>query len=95
LITRRLVLRITPFADDPALYRLQVEGRLAGDSANEILRQELARGEAQTRPVVVDLSGMRFADEQAVAVLLAAAERGVTLANCSPWLSSLLEGSGR
>jgi anti-anti-sigma regulatory factor len=83
--------RVTPFQDRQA-YRLQVEGRLSGAAELEVLRQALAEAASLGRRVVVDLSGLRFADEHAVALLAAVRGRGVELAGCSPWLASLLWG---
>ena len=87
------MLRVTPFREEPVAYRLQVEGRLAGASALEVLRQALIEAESRARPVVVELSELRFADDDAVKLLAQAVRRGVALAGCSPWLTSLLEGS--
>ena len=87
------MLRVTPVGDDPTSYRLRVEGRLVGASSTEVLRQELARAAATARPLVVELSGLMFADDEAITLLAAAAERGVKLVGCSPWLASLLEGA--
>ena len=87
------MLRVTTAGDDPTSYRLRVEGRLVGASSIEILRQELAGAAATVRPVVVEISGLMFADEEGITLLAAAAERGVKLVGCSPWLASLLEGA--
>lgn len=87
------MLRVTPFRDHDA-YRLCVEGRLSGPAELEVLRQALADAASPGRHVVVDLAGLRFADEHAVALLAEVRARGVELAGCSPWLASLL-GGGR
>lgn len=87
------MLRVTPFRDHEA-YCLHVEGRLSGPAELDVLRQALAEAESPGRHIVVDLSGLRFADDHAVALLTGVAERGVELIGCSPLLASLL-GGGR
>jgi anti-anti-sigma regulatory factor len=85
------VVRITPLpGSDPT--SLLVEGRLVGPWV-AVLETELGRAEALRRPIVLDLSGVKFADVDAVRVLARAAQRGVTLSGCSPLLASLLEGT--
>jgi anti-anti-sigma regulatory factor len=87
------MLRVTPSRDQGASF-LHVEGRLSGPAELEVLRQALVDAEAPGRHVVVELSGLRFADDQALALLAKLAKRGVELVGCSPWLASLL-GGGR
>ena len=87
------MLRVSPLDADHDTYRLHVEGRLAGTAALEVFCEELAQAEASGRRVIVELSGLRFADDEAVAVLAGAAERGVKLCGSSPWLVSRLEAS--
>jgi len=87
------MLRVSPLPGDPELYCLHVEGRLAGPPALEVFCNELAQAESSGRSVVIELSGLRFADDEAVAVLTSAAARGVKLAGCSPWLVSRLEAA--
>jgi anti-anti-sigma regulatory factor len=88
------MLRITPIEADPYHRELRVEGRLAGEPAVELLRGELEQAASSERPVVLELSGVSFADQQAVALLVEAAQRGVVLVGGSAWLSSLLGGVG-
>ena len=85
------MLRVTPFRDHEA-YCLRVEGRLSGPGELAVLSQALAEAELPGRHVVVDVSGLRFADDQGVALLAGVAVRGVELVGCSPWLASLLTG---
>jgi anti-anti-sigma regulatory factor len=87
------MLRVSPLEGDHGTYRLHVEGRLAGTPALEVFSNELAEAEASGRRVVVELSGLRFADEAAVVVLAGAAARGVTLCGSSPWLVSRLDAT--
>jgi anti-anti-sigma regulatory factor len=85
--------RVTPITEDHEV-RLHVEGRLSGAAELDVLREALAEAESHGRRVVVELSGLRFADHRAVSLLAGAAERGAKLVGCSSWLSSLI-GGGR
>jgi anti-anti-sigma regulatory factor len=87
------MLRITPLEADPPGCELRVEGRLAGESSVELLRAELEQATASQPRVVLELSGVSFADQEAVALLMQAAQRGVALVGGSPWLTSLLGGA--
>jgi anti-anti-sigma regulatory factor len=87
------MLRVSPLDGDPETYRLHVEGRLAGPPALEVFCKELAQAEASGRRVMVELSGLRFADDDAVAVLVGALARGVELCGSSAWLVSRLEAT--
>lgn len=87
------MLRVSPLDGDPETHRLHVEGRLAGPVALEVFCNELAQAESSGRRVVVELSGLRFADDDALAVLASAQTRGVKLCGCSPWLVSRLEAT--
>lgn len=88
------MLRITPLQADPRRCELRVEGRLAGEASVEILREELDQAARSKRHVVLELSGVSFADQEAVALLAEAAARGVVLVGGSAWLTSLLTGGG-
>jgi anti-anti-sigma regulatory factor len=85
--------RVTPITEDHEV-QLHVEGRLSGAAELDVLRQALVDAESEGRRVVVELSGLRFADQRAVALLAEAAERGAKLVGCSSWLASLI-GGGR
>lgn len=86
------MLRITPLDTNPRQCELRIEGRLVGETSLEILREELARVVPQGRPLVLELSGVSFADQPALAVLADAARNGVALVGGSAWLTALLEG---
>jgi hypothetical protein len=88
------MLRITPLGADPRRCELRVEGRLAGEASVEILREELEQAARLERHVLLELSGLSFADQEAVALLAEAARRGVVLVGGSAWLTSLLDGAG-
>jgi hypothetical protein len=89
------MLRITPLADDPHRCELRVEGRLAGESSVEILRGQIEQATSSERSVVLELSGVSYADQEAVALLVEAGRRGVVLVGGSAWLESLLGEVGR
>jgi anti-anti-sigma regulatory factor len=86
------MLRITRLETPPQRHELRVEGRLAGEASLQILREELSRAEASRHPLVLELSGVSFVDQPALALLVDAARGGVKLVGGSPWLTSLLQG---
>lgn len=86
------MLRITLLEAEPDRCALRVEGRLAGEGSVELLREQLEQAAQAERRVVLELSGVSFADQEAVALLTAVAERGVVLVGGSAWLTSLLNG---
>ena len=88
------MLRITAVRVDPDRFELRVEGRLAGEASVEILREELVQAAPLGERVVVELSGVSFADQEAVTLLARAAQRGVALVGGSAWLTSLVRGVG-
>ena len=88
------MLRITPLEADPQRCELRVEGRLAGVASVELLREEIEQAARLDRRVVLELSGVSFADQEAVTLLASAAQRGVVLVGSSAWLTSLLTGVG-
>jgi hypothetical protein len=87
------MLRVTPFRDQDTDC-LRVEGRLSGPGELDVLSQALAEAGLPGRRVVVDVSGLMFADDRGVALLAGVTVRGFALVGCSPWLASLL-GGGR
>ncbi|MES1177707.1 MAG: hypothetical protein ABUL62_25505 [Myxococcales bacterium] len=82
------MLRITRLTSAAGAPCLRVEGRLVGDWV-QVLESELARLSEADRPAL-DLSGVDFADQPALALLQRMTERGVALVACSPLLQSLL-----
>jgi hypothetical protein len=89
---RARMLRITPLDTNPRQCELRIEGRLVGEASLSILREEIARATPLGRPLVLELSGVSFADPPALAVLADASRRGVALVGGSAWLTALLEG---
>ncbi|HYB98729.1 MAG TPA: STAS domain-containing protein [Candidatus Limnocylindrales bacterium] len=83
------MLRIT--RDDRALHstRLHLEGRLTRLEA-EALEQACAECRTIERDLVLDLSGVRFADETGAALLRRLRSQNAVLANPTPFLSELL-----
>jgi hypothetical protein len=88
------MLRITPILADPHRCELRVEGRLAGESSLAVLREQIAEAAPCGRPLVLELSGVSFADQHGVALLATAARQGVALVGGSAWLTSLLGSVG-
>lgn len=84
------MLRITR-SDDATRLLLKLEGRIVGDWV-AVLADELDSLADANPALVLDLSGVEFATDAGVDVLLAARARGVQLLSCSPLLASLLEG---
>ncbi len=86
------MLRITVHREsEPSVVRVKIEGRLLGETMNQ-LNRELETLGLQPDPVVVDLAAVPFADESALAGLRALPRRGVELAAASPFLRELLAG---
>jgi anti-anti-sigma regulatory factor len=88
------MLRVSTLNGDPRVRTLKVEGRLVGSDAAALLGLELDQIERPGHGVVLELSGLRFADGEGLRILEAAAARGVELAGCSAWLASALTGAG-
>ena len=85
------MLRITRLPSDAGPHCLRVEGRLVGDWV-QVLEGELARvSDADT--LSLDLSGVDFADQRALALLQRMTDQGVEFVACSPLLQSLLGGN--
>jgi hypothetical protein len=81
------MLRITRLAPHSQIPQLRVEGRLVGDWVR-VLQLEIEQTEGS--PLTLDLSGVEFADQGALALLRELTQRGVELMACSPLLTSLL-----
>jgi len=72
---------------DAATDVVRVSGRLAGASA---LGEFLRVCESSSAALIIDLSELRFADEEALRALRSLREQGVKLLDASPYLSLLL-----
>ena len=81
-----MALRISEFLED-AGTTLKVDGRLSGDEVGELARV----GASCTAPVVIDLSGLLYADDQGVSALRELQAHGAALRNVPPYVSLLLE----
>lgn len=82
------MLRITRLAHAPDSLHLRVEGRLVGDWV-QLLETEVAPA-AEGGSLSLDLAGVEFADQRALAVLQRLEQQGVAVVACSPWLQSML-----
>ncbi|HYC56230.1 MAG TPA: hypothetical protein VEL28_14945 [Candidatus Binatia bacterium] len=88
------MLRITK--DDHALHatRLFLEGRLTqGETA--VLEDACEQCRKPDRDLVLDLAGVRFADQVGAALLRRLRSQNAVLANATPFLSELLLEEGR
>jgi anti-anti-sigma regulatory factor len=83
------VLRITSNGSDDR-PRLKVEGRVADQWADELDR--VVSLALSTGPVVMDLSEVTFVDQHGAGILRRLRGRGVRLAFCSAFVTTLLAG---
>jgi len=77
--------RLTCVAEDEVSATLTLDGWVTGPWVAEIL-QECERYLARRHTVRLDLSGVRFADPQGLALLTAVHRRGVHLSGASSFL---------
>ena len=70
---------------------LKVEGRLAGQWVGELSRAA-AEAHANATRVVLDLGDVTFVDAEGIALLRTLRGRGFTLADCSSFVASLIDG---
>jgi hypothetical protein len=82
------MLRITRLPDAADSLHLRIEGRLVGDWV-QLLETEVAPA-AEGTALSLDLAGVEFADQRALALLQRLKEQGVAFVACSPLLQSLL-----
>jgi ABC-type transporter Mla MlaB component len=82
------MLRITrqPAADHDTLL---LEGKLSKELIEE-LQQALAQAR-QNAPITLDLSGLRFVDDEGAHFLRDCSRRGASLLGASPFVSALLD----
>jgi anti-anti-sigma regulatory factor len=83
------MLRITRVEVTPTTVHLRIEGRIVGDWVR-LLEEELALCDESAQRVVLDLAGVGFANEAALAILERALARGTRLVACSPLITALL-----
>jgi ABC-type transporter Mla MlaB component len=72
---------------------LRLEGRLVGTLAAE-LETACEKHLSEGHQLMLDLADLAFADRAAIALLQQLRSRGVTLANCSPFLNEELKAGG-
>lgn len=83
------MLRITRVEVTPTTIHLRLEGRIVGEWVR-LLEEELATSGACTQHFILDLAGVGFANDAALAILERALARGARLAACSPLIAALL-----
>lgn len=87
------MLRIVEERETNNSTKLRVDGRLVGQWVGLLLSNCEQVFERDSH-VILDLSGVSFADHDGVLLLQSLEERQVTLINCSPFLQELLKQSG-
>jgi RNA polymerase sigma-70 factor, ECF subfamily len=87
------MLKITTLPADGST-RLAIEGRVEAELTGEV-ESACAAARDGDRTVVVDLSGVTFADRRGVETLKALRDGGATLVGCSPFLTELLRPRDR
>ncbi|HXW05338.1 MAG TPA: STAS domain-containing protein [Vicinamibacterales bacterium] len=85
------MLRITSLSSEDDGRRLKVEGRLTADVVDELSRAA-RRALAASSRVVLDLADLSFADHRGLDLLRALRRDGVELAQCSQFVSTLMNG---
>lgn len=86
------MLRISETSTSTERVSLLLEGQLTQQSA-DIVREATAKVLAQGYDLVLDLTGVMFADRSGVALLRELQQRQVTLINGSPFLKEQLKES--
>jgi anti-anti-sigma regulatory factor len=87
------MLRITAITPMTQVCRLRLEGQLIGPWVKEL---ERSCGEARTNgsPLVLDLAGVSFVDNDGLAFLQGLTDGAVTLVNPSHFVAEQLKGAG-
>jgi RNA polymerase sigma factor (sigma-70 family) len=83
------MMKITQMQGDDALARLRVEGRVTHTTAEE-LSVECEAILADHSTLLLELSGVQFADPAGIEVFHRSVRRGAVLAGCSGFLTELL-----
>jgi anti-anti-sigma regulatory factor len=81
-----MTLRITPSGPGPPAV-LTLDGRLTGDEVAELRRAVDEVG----GKVILDLTGLQFADRPGVSVLRELKAHGAKFTGCSPYMRLLLD----
>lgn len=87
-----MMMRVTRSTDADGRARLLVEGHLTAGSVED-LRRHCDAVAHESGSLALDLSGLRFADEEGVAALLRIAEAGGRLRGASGFVEELLRGA--
>src|SRR5215467_6953534 len=88
------MLKIETVRNGRGTVTLVLEGRLIGPWVNE-LRLACARARSGRTKVVLDLTGVTFADRAGVALLHDLADHDTPLSNCSPFVAEQLKPQER
>ncbi len=86
------MLRITQLAEGDTTVTLKLEGRIVGQWVEE-LRKECEIRLADQGKIILDLSGVSFADNQGIKTLKAMIGDQVQLRGCSVLLRGLIKGA--
>jgi anti-anti-sigma regulatory factor len=83
------MLKITPMQEDNTIARLQIEGHILHQTVKE-LRAECEARLATHRTLLLEVSGIRFADATGIDLFQDLRQRDVVLVGCSGFLKELL-----
>jgi RNA polymerase sigma-70 factor (ECF subfamily) len=87
------MLKITPLQGDDTVTRLQVEGRITHRTIEE-MRVACEAALADHHTLLLEVSGVQFADAVGIDLLHNLRRRGVMLIGCSAFLTELLHKDG-
>ena len=87
------MLKITRIEEDAASITLRLEGRILGRWVAE-LQRECEKCVARRRNVILDVSGVSFADGPGIRVLEALIGEGIRLTGASLFLTTLMRKAG-
>jgi len=83
------MMRITRVPGTDGVTRLHIEGRLTGDAVPELAACCEAYL-AVRQPLLLDVAGVTFVDQEGLGLLETVVRRGAALTRCSPFLDELL-----
>ncbi len=86
------MLKITHLAEDDTTVTLKLEGRIVGQWVEE-LRKECEIRLADQSQIILDLSGVSFADDEGIKTLRAMMDDRAELLGCSALLWGLIKGA--
>ncbi len=86
------MLKITPAHQNEGQVTLKVEGRIVGEWASEL--RKVCGKYRPSQSLTLDLAGVTFMDDKAIALLREFREGGTHLAGQSLFISTLLQEGG-